>query len=421
MKHILLLILICCSIIAVNIAGFAKQSFAGNIDPDGDNSLYAFGENIGWVNFDPSIGPGVTVTDSAVTGLAWGENAGWIKLDPTNGGVTNDGSGNLSGYAWGENIGWISFSCENTISCATVDYGVTIDPATGVFEGDAWAENVGWIRFKSTGAATFGVKTSWGGGQSSDTDGDGLTDALESGYCTDSNDADTDDDGILDGVEDANQNGLVDAGETDPCDIDSENDGLQDGTELGYSLADIGTDTDTGVFLPDLDPTSTTSAIDNDSDNDGLLDGQEDTNYNGRVDSGEHDPNVKAPTYGASGKWKFVAYNAWTDCPESIPDSWTGMFTFTQTGNSISGTDSYGVTHSGTVILDTYTITTDYPESGGTTTETHTLTLESNTSGTGTSSWDWTDGVFSCSGGHEVLFTKQNNAMPWIPLLLLND
>ena len=97
-----------------------------------------------------------------------------------------------------------------------------------------------------------------GGGQSFDTDNDGLTDALEGGYCTDSNDADTDDDGILDGVEDANQNGLVDAGETDPCDIDSDNDGLQDGTEQGYTLADIGVDTNTSVFQPDLDPATTT-------------------------------------------------------------------------------------------------------------------------------------------------------------------
>jgi hypothetical protein len=29
----------------------------------------------------------------------------------------------------------MSFSCENTDSCGTVDYGVTIDPATGEFNG----------------------------------------------------------------------------------------------------------------------------------------------------------------------------------------------------------------------------------------------------------------------------------------------
>ncbi len=80
-------------------------AFAENIDPDSDGSQYAWGENVGWINFQPSFGPGVTVTDSTVEGYAWGENIGWISLSPTNGGIVNDGNGNLSGYAWGENVG----------------------------------------------------------------------------------------------------------------------------------------------------------------------------------------------------------------------------------------------------------------------------------------------------------------------------
>ena len=32
----------------------------------------------------------------------------------------------LSGFAWSEDIGWISFSCQNSISCGAVNYGVTI-------------------------------------------------------------------------------------------------------------------------------------------------------------------------------------------------------------------------------------------------------------------------------------------------------
>jgi hypothetical protein len=125
-----------------------------------------------------------------------------------------------------------------------------------------------------------------------DSDGDGLTDAQESAMCTLYDDADTDDDGILDGNEDANLNGLVDNNETDPCDVDSDNDGIQDGTESGLTLADIGPDTDTGIFIPDADPSSTTDPLDDDSDNDGLLDGEEDTNFNGAIDGGETDPNV---------------------------------------------------------------------------------------------------------------------------------
>jgi subtilisin family serine protease len=124
-----------------------------------------------------------------------------------------------------------------------------------------------------------------------DSDGDGLPDMLEDLYCTDPNDADTDDDGILDGVEDANHNGLVDTNETDPCNIDTDGDGIQDGTELGYTDADIGSDTDTGVFKEDRDPATTTDPLDEDTDGDGVNDGDEDVNHNGRVDPGETDPN----------------------------------------------------------------------------------------------------------------------------------
>lgn len=93
-------------------------------------------------------------------------------------------------------------------------------------------------------------------------------------------------------MEDLNHNGIVDLGETNPCNIDTDGDGIQDGTELGYTFADIGSDTNTGIFQPDLDPASTTNPLDADTDGDGLNDGQEDLNHNGGVDPGETDPNV---------------------------------------------------------------------------------------------------------------------------------
>ncbi len=137
-----------------------NAAIAGTIDPDGDDHKYAWGENIGWINFNPALGSGVTVTDTDIKGEAWGENTGWIVFDPSYGGVFNDGYGNLSGCAWGENVGWISFSC-NTIDCDSVDYGVYIDPHTGMFSGKAWGENVGWISFEYADADMHGVKTSW--------------------------------------------------------------------------------------------------------------------------------------------------------------------------------------------------------------------------------------------------------------------
>jgi len=128
---------------------FPLTALAGNIDPENKD---AYGENIGWINFAPSQGSGVTVTDSSLNGYAWGENIGWINLDPTNGGVNNDGAGNLSGYAWGENVGWINF--------APPMAGVKIDPVTGAFSGKAWGENIGWINFAPNGVP---VKTLWRG------------------------------------------------------------------------------------------------------------------------------------------------------------------------------------------------------------------------------------------------------------------
>jgi len=134
---------------------------AENIDPNDVGSQYAYGENIGWLNFEPSLGPGVTVTDTAVTGFVWQENIGWINLGPMPyGGVTINGDRRLGGWAWGENVGWINFSCLNTDSCATVDYGVTIN-ADGKFDGYAWGENIGWINFALVSQPDYQVQTSW--------------------------------------------------------------------------------------------------------------------------------------------------------------------------------------------------------------------------------------------------------------------
>ncbi|TSA44032.1 peptidoglycan-binding protein [bacterium] len=106
---------------------------------------YAWGENIGWVDFGSSASA-VHITDTALTGSAYGENTGWITLNPqTYGGVTNNAEGTLSGYAWSENAGWIDFS------------KVTIG-SDGVFAGNAYSENAGWITF---GTGNNKVSTDW--------------------------------------------------------------------------------------------------------------------------------------------------------------------------------------------------------------------------------------------------------------------
>ena len=130
---------------------------AENIDPNEDGSQYAYGANVGWLNFEPSQGPGVTVTTNRLLGYVWVPNIGWISLscrntdscDTVNYEVANDGAGNLSGYAWAPNVGWINFY--------PTGGGVTID-GDGVFDGWAYGQNIGWIHFQSAAPVPYKVK-----------------------------------------------------------------------------------------------------------------------------------------------------------------------------------------------------------------------------------------------------------------------
>lgn len=137
-------------ILALLAAGVALA--AGNIDA---TNKWAWGTNVGWINFAPDNGR-VAVYSDHLEGDAWGENVGWIRFkgtaqDSTPYRVNNDGVGNLSGYAWGTNVGWINFASSNG--------GVWVDPVTGDFAGYAWGENIGWIKLKGTAADTTAYKT----------------------------------------------------------------------------------------------------------------------------------------------------------------------------------------------------------------------------------------------------------------------
>jgi hypothetical protein len=127
---------------------------AGNIVPGNEEARFFDTDSL--INFGLTQGD-VTVTDSEVTGYAWAEDWGWINMQPTGAGVTNDGDGNLSGYAWGETVGWINF--------APTLGGVSID-GDGFFTGYAWSENGGWIVFSCETDASCGdlehrVQTTW--------------------------------------------------------------------------------------------------------------------------------------------------------------------------------------------------------------------------------------------------------------------
>src|ERR1039457_4425054 len=87
---------------------------------------YAYGANLGWLDWRGDTANGAVIGDYVCSGYIYSANVGWINLGngtPTNSiryqnlsandcGVNHDGGGNLRGYAYGANIGWINF--ENT-------------------------------------------------------------------------------------------------------------------------------------------------------------------------------------------------------------------------------------------------------------------------------------------------------------------
>jgi len=130
----------------VVLATGVHAAFASSTNGTIPAGSYAWGENIGWINFG-CANCGIQVTDSAVTGNAWSAQYGWINLSPTNGGVTNDSNGNLGGDAWSSGLGWINFS------------GVVIN-ASGQFTGTAGTQGstAGRLNFS---CANCNVTTDW--------------------------------------------------------------------------------------------------------------------------------------------------------------------------------------------------------------------------------------------------------------------
>jgi hypothetical protein len=111
---------------------------------------YAYGANLGWMDWVADTSNGVVIGAYVCSGYIYSANVGWINLgsgSPANGiqyqnnsatdfGVNQDGLGNLRGYAYGANIGWINF--ENTGA-------PSINMITGQMSGYVWSANCGWI------------------------------------------------------------------------------------------------------------------------------------------------------------------------------------------------------------------------------------------------------------------------------------
>jgi large repetitive protein len=128
-----------------------------------------------------------------------------------------------------------------------------------------------------------------------DTDGDGLSDAVEALLGTNPMDKDSDDDGVNDGAEPNFANDTDGDGKINALDADSDADGLFDGTELGVvTPPSADTDLTKNNFIADADPTTKTNPLLKDTDKGTVSDGDEDKNHNGKVDPGERDPNLKS-------------------------------------------------------------------------------------------------------------------------------
>ncbi|EEF59580.1 hypothetical protein [Pedosphaera parvula] len=150
-----------------------------------EDESYAWGTNLGWINFRadrPNLGDGVRVADTCLGGYVWSPNIGWINFgdgtpannlryantDSSDYGVNQDGAGNLSGLAWSPNIGWINFGWANTANPNRPRF----DLYSGEFSGYAWSANCGWINLGSGLLRTESIAIT-------DSDGDGISDSWE--------------------------------------------------------------------------------------------------------------------------------------------------------------------------------------------------------------------------------------------------
>lgn len=174
---------------------------ATTIDPA---NKYAYGANLGWVDWRGDTTHGAVIGAYVCSGYLYAANVGWISLgsgSATNQiyyqnlsandfGVNQDGLGNLRGYAYGANIGWVSF--ENTGA-------PRVDLRTGVITGSVYSANCGWISLSNSVArvqtdtidqgpmSTNGLPIAWellnfgqtGVDPKADPDGDGMNNLQE--------------------------------------------------------------------------------------------------------------------------------------------------------------------------------------------------------------------------------------------------
>lgn len=101
----------------------------------------AISSGIVYFQHKDDVGIVLAGTGENIKGFAWSENFGWISFNSMDCDI--DGDGIFEGN--GETGGSAPTGCP--ISGIASDYGVKIDPATGIFSGYAWSEYADWINF----------------------------------------------------------------------------------------------------------------------------------------------------------------------------------------------------------------------------------------------------------------------------------
>lgn len=141
-------------------------------------SGFLYGGNVGWVclgDGSPTDGYAYGNTSASdygvnhdgtgnLRGYAWGANIGWLNFEATGNPRVDLRTGKLSGCAWGANVGWISFSnAQAYVQIQNLDTGPDVD-----HDGlpDAWEKKVAG----GTGLLSGGAH---------DQDGDGASDTEE--------------------------------------------------------------------------------------------------------------------------------------------------------------------------------------------------------------------------------------------------
>jgi hypothetical protein len=120
-----------------------------------------YSANVGWIH----LGDG-----TPANGIRYANNSA------TDFGVNHDGAGNLRGFAYGANIGWLNFTNRDT-SGAGYD-GPKVDLLTGRLSGYVYGANIGWISLSNTLAHVQTDSIPAG----PDSDGDGIPDNWELQY-----------------------------------------------------------------------------------------------------------------------------------------------------------------------------------------------------------------------------------------------